>query len=247
MRELLPLVVVGAWGLWAAPAQAGVRIESQVTAYEGQPVDTVLELQGDGFRVDRHDSAQPALPHTTIFDGERMLLVNDTDKSYSEKTLADLAAQLAKLEKMKGSLPPQAREMMDRAGTPPEYGFKRTSGGEKVAGIPCENYQITKDGQDEGTACLAPWKASGPLTKGDLAPMRKLIEVMKSLSRLSAGDLEMGQFDQWPGWPLVMRAHDGHELSRVVSIKRMSFPATDFRGPGGIHEEGPVPVGPDCR
>ncbi len=47
---------------------------------------------------------------------------------------------------------------------------------------------------------------------------------MKSMSRLSAGDLEMGQFDLWPGWPLVMRAADGHELSRVTKISRVTLP-----------------------
>ncbi len=227
MSKFLPLLCLG----WAALAQAGVRVESQVTAYEGQPIDTILELQGDSFRIDRHSASDQGLPTSTIFDGDRMLLLSAKNKSYTEMTLSDLKAQMEKLEQLKANLPPEAQKELDRQGAPPAYTFKQTSGGEKVVGIACKNYQIQKDAQNEGTACLAEWKASGLLTKADLAPMRKLIESMKSMSRLSAGDLEMGQFDQWPGWPLVMRAPDGHELSRVTKISRATFPAGDFKAP----------------
>jgi hypothetical protein len=227
MSKFLPLLCLG----WAALAQAGVRVESQVTAYEGQPIDTVLELQGESFRIDRHSASEQGIPNSTIFDGERMLLVSAKNKTYTEMTLADLKAQMEKLLQLKAGLPPEAQKELDRQGAPPAYTFKESSGGEKVAGISCKNFQIKKDNANQGTACLAEWKASGLLTKADLAPMRNLIESMKSMSRLSAGDLEMGQFDQWPGWPLVMRAPDGHELSRVTKISRITFPASDFKPP----------------
>jgi len=192
MTKILPLLCLG----WAALAQAGVRVESQVTAYEGQPVDTVLELQGESFRIDRRDAAQQQLPYSTIFDGERMLILDGKDKSYTEMTLADLKTQMAKIEQLKGALPPEAREQLDRANAVAAYAFKLTSGGDKVAGIACENYQIVKDGKDEGTACLAPWKGSGLVTKADLAPMKKLVDSLKAMSKLSSGDLEMGQFER---------------------------------------------------
>jgi hypothetical protein len=223
--KLLPLLGLG----WAALAQAGVRVESQVTAYEGQPVDTILELQGESFRIDRRDAAQQQLPYSTIFDGEHMLLLDGKARTYNEMSLTDLKAQMAKLEQLKGSLPPQAREQLDRANAVPAYTFKRTSGGEKVAGVACQNYQIVKDGKDEGTACLAPWKGTSLVAKADLAPVKKLVDSLKAMSNLSAGDLEMGQFDQWPGWPLIMRAPDGHELSHVVKISRTTFPASEFK------------------
>src|SRR5579859_4590014 len=66
MTKWLPLVpLLSAWG-WALPALAGVRIESKVTAYENQPVETTLELQGNAFRVDRGDGASQQIPSTTI-------------------------------------------------------------------------------------------------------------------------------------------------------------------------------------
>jgi hypothetical protein len=227
MTKLLPLLCLG----WAASAQAGVRIESKVTAYEAQPVDTTLELQDQSFRVERRDAAGAQQPRTTIFDGQRMLILDGKDKTYSEMSLTDLQAQMAKLEQMKNSLPPEARAQLENQKAGPSYAFKRTSGGEKVAGISCENYQIVKDGQDSGTACLASWKASSVVTKDDLAPMKKLIESLKTMSKLSAGDLAMGEFETWPGWPLVMRAPDGHELSRVTKIARAKLPAGDFAAP----------------
>ena len=226
LTRWLPLLFLG----WAALARAGVRIESTVSAYVGQPVDTVLELQGDSFRVERRD-ANDQLPHSTIFDGQRMLILNGKDKSYNEMSLDDLKAQMAKLEEIKDRLPPEARAQLDKQEALPAYTFKRTSGGEKVAGIRCENYQILKNGEDAGTACLASWKGSSLVTKADLAPMKKLVESMKSLSKLSSGDLAMGQFEQWPGWPLVMRAPDGHDLSRVKKIARETFPASEFKPP----------------
>jgi len=227
MTKWLPLLCLG----WAALARAGVRIESTVTAYEGQPVATTLELQGESFRVDRNDTANQQTPRTTIFDGDKLIVINGKDKSYTEMTLADLKAQLARLDQMKSSLPPEARAEIDRQSTAPAFTFKRSEGGERVAGVACENYQIFKDGKESGAACLTTWKGSSLVSKADLAPMKKLVDSMKSMSRLSAGDLEMAQFDKWPGLPLVMRAPDGHELSRVQKITRIQFPAKEFQVP----------------
>jgi hypothetical protein len=216
---------------WAGLAQAGVRIESKVTAYENQPVDTVLELQGDAFRVDRGDASASPVPQTTIFDGEKMIVVNSREKSFTEMSLADLKAQMEKIEQLKSSLPPEARAQLDRQATAPAFTFKRSDGGENVAGVACENYQIFKDGKESGVACLTTWKGSKLVSKADLAPMKKLVDAMSSMSKLSAADLEMAQFDKWPGWPLIMRAPDGHELSRVVKISRVQFPEKEFRAP----------------
>ncbi len=70
-------------------------------------------------------------------------------------TLSDLKAQMDKLEQLKANLPPEAQKELDHQGALPAYTFKQTSGGDKVAGIACENYQIKKDDKNEGTACLA--------------------------------------------------------------------------------------------
>jgi hypothetical protein len=235
MTKLLTLLCVGcaaaAAGGWAGLAQAGVRIESKVTAYDNQPVDTVLELQGDAFRIDRGDSSTNPVPRTTIFDGEKMIVVNGRDKTYTEMTLADLKAKFDQMEQMKDSLPPEAKAQLERQTNAPAFTFKRADGGDMVAGVACDNYQIFKDGKESGVACLTGWKGSKLMSKTDLAPMKKLIDSMKSMSKLAAGDLEMAQFDKWPGWPLIMRAPDGHELSRVVKISRVQFPDKEFQAP----------------
>jgi hypothetical protein len=214
---------------WPASALAGVRIESKVTVNTNPPVNSVLEVQGDRMRIDIKDPTGSAL-RSTIFDGTRMITLKPSDKTYILMTKADLDAQK---EKMKAMLPPERRAELDKAVATPVFSFKRLSGGESAAGVSCEYYAVTRDGRDSGTACLSPWK-HGPITKADLAPMKKLSDQMKSSGTNRAGDLQMGpQFDQWPGWPLIMRAPDGSERTRVVSFSRTTFPATDFEIPAG--------------
>jgi hypothetical protein len=183
---------------WPALALAGVRIESKVTANSNAPVDSVLELQGDHLRINFQDPATGTAMRSTIFDGKRMIMLKPADKTYLVMTKADLEAQK---EKMMAMLPPERRAELDKAMVPPVFSFKRVTGGESVAGIACQYFAVTRDGHDSGTACLSPWKG-GPVSKADLAPMKKLSDEMKFSGNQRAGDLQMGpQFDQWPGWP----------------------------------------------
>jgi hypothetical protein len=138
---------------------------------------------------------------------------------------------MEKLEKMKSSLPPQARAELDKAGVAPVFAFKRASGSDTIAGIPCENYAMTRDGADSGSACLSSWKHSSVLTRADLKPMTQLAERMKSF-KIPSSDMQMGpEMDKWPGWPLLTRGKDGKERTRVLSVSRTTFPESEFVPP----------------
>ncbi len=126
----------------------------------------------------------------------------------------------------------------------PVFAFKRASGGDTIAGMPCENYAMTRDGVDSGVACLSTWKHPGLVTKADLEPMIKLAAQMKTLNKLPAGDLQMGpQFDKWPGWPLVTRAPDGKERTRVVKVTRTTFPKSEFEAPADYTQKAAPLIG----
>jgi hypothetical protein len=141
---------------------------------------------------------------------------------------------MARFDAMKDKLPPDTRAQFDKQAVAPVFTFKRGSGGETIAGVGCQNYQVFKDGEPSGTACLAAWKPGGLVTKADLAPMKKLADQMRALGTRSTGDLGMGpDFDTWPGWPMVMRGPEGREQSRLIKVSRVSFPASDFQPPAG--------------
>jgi hypothetical protein len=225
----------------AGLAQAGVRIESRVSPHQGLTVDSVVEVQGDRFRINHQDAATGEFLRVTIYDGERILSLRPKDKTYTSMSMADLKAQMAGFDAMKDKLSPEARAQFDKRALAPSFTFKRASGGETLAGTRCENYQVSLDGAPNGTACLAAWKPGGPVTKADLAPMKKLADQMRALGARSGGDIGMGpDFDSWPGWPLVMRGPDGHERSRLVKVSRVSFPAGDFQPPAGYSQR-PLP------
>jgi len=230
---------------WAAPAVAGVRIETKVTADSDRPaVDTVVKFQGDNFRVDRLDPTGTFM-NGTIFHDDRMMILDGRSKTYHEMTLEQLKSQMAAFEAAEQQMSPEMRKrIQDQMTSAAAYSFKRTSGGDKIAGFACENYQILKDGKENGTACLVPWKSSGVLHKEDLAPMKKFIDQVKSISKLSPGDVEISRFDEWPGWPALMRAPDGHERSRLVKVTRTDIPAKEFDPPADYTAQKlpPMPV-----
>jgi len=229
MTKWLPLLCVA----FAAQARAGVRIESEVTVNANKPVDSVLEIQGDRFRINLLDHASGDVLRSTIFDGARILQLKAKDKTYTVMTMADLKTETERLEQMKAAMPADARAQLDKGQTAaPVFTFTRAPGGETMAGIACENYSMTKDGKNGGLVCLAPWKRTGLVTKADMAPMRKLAEQVRSFGNHSIGDLTMGpDFDKWPGWPLGIAGPDGRRRTRVTKISRTTFPASNFEVP----------------
>ncbi len=113
-------------------AQAGVRIESQIALKSGKQFANVLELQENrAFRVQhpgRHDPGGAI--NSTIYDGERIIKLRSTTlKTYTVMTMADLKAQIDRLEQMERSMPPLAREHLDEARMVPVFTFKRVPGG----------------------------------------------------------------------------------------------------------------------
>jgi len=243
MTKWLRLFVIGlvtgpAVG-WASLAIAGVRIESQVVIHAGKTLNNVLELQGSRFRISIQDAASGDILSSTIFDGERIVKLQARDKTYTSMTMADVKTQM---DNIKASLPADSQAQLDKAVVAPVYTFKRAAGGETIAGMPCENYAVSRDGVDSGIYCLSTWKHASLVTKADLAPMAKLAEQMKSLNKLPTGDIQMGpDFEKWPGWPLVMHTPDGQERNRVVKVSRVDFPESDFETPAGYTQK-PLPM-----
>jgi hypothetical protein len=235
MTKWLPQFVAGcAAGLtagWAAQAHAGARIESEVMVNASKPVDSVLELQGDRFRIDLLDHSTGETLHSTIFDGTRILQLMAKDKTYTAMTMADLKTQMQRLDQMRASTPAGAQ--LDKGKTvDPVYTFTRAPGGETIAGFPCDNYGMTRDGKNGGIVCLTSWKHTGPVTKADLAPMRKLSDQLRSFDSHSIGNITMGpDLEKWPGWPLGTVSADGRQRTHVTKISRTTFPASDFKPP----------------
>ncbi len=114
MAKWLPLLVTVATASWAAQARAGARIESEIMVNAKRPVDTILELQGDSFRINLLNHTTGDVLKSTIFDGERILQLDAREKTYTAMTMAELKTQMAGLDQMQASMPPEG---------PPRAGF----------------------------------------------------------------------------------------------------------------------------
>jgi Domain of unknown function (DUF4412) len=210
MIQLLPLFALGL----PSPAPTGLHIEYQTLTEDGQPrVSYAITVQGDAIRMDLSNPAIP-LVSATLFDGQRLRLLDPPDSIYSDVTNADLQAAAAQRS------PDPAHEST----------FAKTKGHERIAGVDCETYKWLRDGQDHGTVCFTPWK-SGVVPKETLAPLGTLLERTAPLGKLAMGDLQLADYDTWPGWPLSTRSPDGRETWHVTSITRGPIPEGELQVP----------------
>jgi hypothetical protein len=245
-RLAILAAVVAAPLLASGRAQAGVTLVMQ----RGTDPTSTLYVDGDKMRMDNPKSTRE---HTVIIDAaaKKMVMVDDTAKTYTEITQADMErfgemmkGMRAQMEERMKSMPPEQRKkmapMMGGAGgdeKASELKFEKAGGKKTINGFSCDMYKVLEDGKPKEEDCIAPWSAS-ILTRADFAGLRKFAEDMaKSVGSMAGGSSKntFQQFDKYPGFPVSRHPLDPmeHEDEVLKSVKRGSIPSSTFTVPAG--------------
>jgi hypothetical protein len=243
LRLVLLAAVLAAPLLASGRAHAGVTLVMQ----RGKDPESTLYVDGDKMRMENPRSSNE---RAVVIDAaaKHMLMINDSEKSYSEMTEADLdraasmlASRRAMMQERLKSMPPDQRARMEKMmggaeDKPHELKFVKLGTKKTVNGFACEMYRVTDDGQPKEEDCIAPW-SSAVLTRADFAGLRKYSEDMaKKLGAMAGkGNRIFEQFDKFPGFPVVRHSLESgdREDEQLKSVKRGSIPASTFAAPTG--------------
>ena len=222
-------------------ALAGVRIEFEVQGGEGTGAQQRMQLQGDKLRVD-HTKEGGTGTHTVIFDGTQMTSFDGKQNTYVVIDPARLKMQAERLKQLEAKASPETRAQIEKATQQEDAGqvtFRKTSGGDTVAGYSCSNYTELRGGVEHGTVCVASWK-TGPVKKEELGALSKFGAMMLN-GALTKKALLLNP-DEWPGFPLSMHLEDGKTM-RLKSVTRGAIPDSEFQPPTGYTQKAMPPIG----
>jgi hypothetical protein len=201
--------------LIALPAEAGVRLVSETVDPRGASGEQRIELQGDKLRVERFSQEGTGaggvgrVPGATmIFDGSQMFSLDHRTKTYVV-------------------IRPNFDKATKQADDASRFAFKKSSGGDTVAGFRCSNYSQLQNGVERGTVCIASWKA-GPVKKEDVVAILKFAQTM-GVAEASKTAILVNP-DDWPGFPVSSRSAEG-QILRLKSAARMAIPDSEFQPP----------------
>jgi hypothetical protein len=230
----------------------------------------------------RADMPIPAAPHgngpgpkgraaVVLLDAtrKRQIMIDETNKTYTEITEEDRKRMRAQMVSMRGqmqeqlkSMPAEQRKKMEAAlgamgassptpGThkPSEWKYEATGAKKTVNGFACEMYRVTEDGHAREEVCISPWSA-GLVKKEDFVALAKFGEEMMDemgLDKKAASGSVLGRLNKAPGLPIsrVSIDEDGKRSGeeQIKSIKRGALDASLFAVPAGYTKKD-LPMGP---
>jgi hypothetical protein len=183
---------------------------------------------------------------------------------------AQLGAAQAQLQARLAQMPPEQRAMMQQmlagrglaglgappgAGgppAPPQINFAKAGGGKAVAGIRCDNYSKSVNGQKQTDMCIAPVASAG-ITAGDVQVFERLAAFVEPIAssplvpRMGYLDgNEMNKAIGFSGFPLESVIYIGGQpnLQQTVNkIDRTAIPAGTYDLPAGLSKR-EMPGGP---
>jgi hypothetical protein len=200
---------------------------------------------------------------------KRQIMIDDTNKTYTEITDEDRKRMRAQMEGMRGqmqeqlkSLPPEQRKKMEAAlgamgassptsgpHKPSEWKYESLGAKKSVNGFACEMYRVTEDGHAREEVCISPWSA-GLVKKDDFVALAKFGEEMMEemgLDKKAASGSVLGRLNKAPGLPItrVSIDEDGKRSGeeQIKSIKRGALDASLFAVPAGYTKK-ELPMGP---
>ena len=239
----------------AAQAADGVLLVMKTTADGGTPQTSQVQI--DGRRMRSESFGDRGEKQVVVFDGTKkvMMLIDESKKTYTEMTEAELEAvggqmsgMMAQLEQQMKSLPPEQRAQLEAAmrgrGSPmPSLATKiqyAKAGTGTVGKWTCDKYEGTSGGQKVSEVCTVDPKALG-FTAADFAVSRELVAFFKKLvpaggaSMFSIGTPEDQGFS---GVPVrtVSSAGGRQVTSEITEVSRQTFPDAVFQAPAGYQK-----------
>ena len=255
--------------LGSSSAMAGVVVNSTYTKLdtkEASPATTYID-------TDRLKLVSQDVTVIFRGDTNRMWIIQPKDKTYTEMTAetmqqlgqrlagaqAQLGAAQAQLQAQMAQMPPEQRAMMQQmlagrglgglggpGGTPPappQVSFVKSGGSKAVAGMRCDNYSKTSNGEKQADLCIAPASAAG-ITAGDLQVFERIGQFIQPIAssplvpRMDYTEMtEMTKAIGFSGFPVesTMYLQGRPNLQQTVNkIERTTIPAGTYDLPAGL-------------
>ncbi len=265
----ISLVIASSFFL-ATLSYAGSVIEFETTEYAaGAPLSGTMKLstQGSMIRLDIDSAGGDA---GLIFDsGKGELLVLDyEDRKYFVMTREQMDAMalqvsgaMRRMEEMLAAMPPEQRataEQMMKGNMPqqaptqtgPKSIIRKTGSSGSVAGLDCDDYEVSQAGRKSRDMCVTPWD--------DIDGGREATEAMMSIADFFSGirdavtaaggmtalDHQQEMFAHMRdlnGFPVSSKSFDDAGVltseSRLISSESISLSPGDFAPPAGFQEQ----------
>ena len=236
---------------WAAPAGAATIIVLQTSDGSTQTIyadgkHLRMEMPGEKDSVAILDAAE-----------NRLLMINDREKVYTEISEADIKVIGNELQAMRAQLDERMKTMNAEQRKQVEQAMSSMPGGQAVArkrwewkfhalgkkrtvnGMSCEVYRVSLDGQPHEEDCILPW-SSNLLKRSDFIGLEELGRTLnESLGGPSRGQ-SIPLFHQFPGLPIARVSLEGGKRGpeeQVKTVKQGHAPAGAFSVPSGYRRK----------
>jgi hypothetical protein len=246
---------------WAAD---GVLIVQKITTAGGAPQTHQIQIEAHRMRAEV--AGVGGRSQVIVFDGTHdvMMMIDDTNKTYSEITKADvealssqMSAAMSQMQDQLKNLPPEQRAQIEAmmrgrgmpgargagAAAPPKMQYKKT-GTDHVGKWTCDKYEGFTDGEKKQDLCTVDPKVLG-LSMADFAVTKDVANFFQKLMPGNAAQMfRVGSMEDqgFSGVPVrsVTTVGTGSVTSEIADVQRQSFPDTLFQAPAG-YEKRPSP------
>jgi hypothetical protein len=249
----------------SAVAADGALIVMKVTSGANPPQTIQMQLEQKRMRTDV--TGPTGATAAIVFDGTRqvMTMIDDARKSYTELTKADLdafakqlsgaMAQVAQMEQMMKTLPPEQRKKFEemtkgRSGAgmpgaaPAKVEYKKVGTG-TVGKWTCDKYEGYTNGQKTHELCTVDPKVLG-FAMTDFEVTRDMAEFYKQFQQFGGAamaaqqPLALGKLEQqgFSGFPVrsVVTTGGSQVTQEMTEAKRQAFPDSTFQVPAGYQK-----------
>jgi hypothetical protein len=250
------ITLAGALSVLTATAAAadGILLVTKTTAGGGAPATSQVQI--DGRRMRAEAIGERGEKQIVVFDGTKkvMMLIDDSKKSYTEMSEADIEAlgsqmsgMMAQIEQQMKNMPPEQRAQVEammrgRGGampgaTGPKIAYTKV-GTDTVGKWTCDKYEGSSGGQKVSEVCTVDPKVLG-FTAADFAVSRELAaffrKIMPSAQMFSIGTPEDQGF---AGVPVRTISFGGGRqiTSEITEVTRQTFPDSVFQAPAGYQK-----------
>lgn len=240
---------------WAAD---GVVIVQKVTG-SGTAMTHTIDI--DAHRMRMETGGGPAGSQVFVFDGTHqvMLMINDTKKTYSEITKADIdavsgqvSAAMAQMQEAMKNMPPERRAQMEAmmkgrmggaiaAATPAKPQYKHVGTG-TVGKWTCDKYEGYTEGKKTTELCTVDPKVLGlsatdTSVSKDFAEFFSKLPIGNALQTFHIGDPEQQGFSGIPVRSVVTTSDGQTITSEIADVHRQSFQDALFQAPSGYQKQ----------
>lgn len=242
--------------LTVTPAAAdGILLVSKSTSGGGAPQTSQIQI--DGRRMRAEVIGERGEKSSVVFDGTRklMLLIDDSQKTVTEMTEADLSqisGMMAQMEQQMKNLPPEQRAQFDAmmkgrgAAMPgaagaaaPKVQYTKT-GTATVGKWTCDKYEGSNGGQKVSEVCTVDPKVLG-FTAADFAISRDFAAFFKKVMPGGGGQtfsIGTPEDQGFSGVPVRTVSFGGRQVTtEITEVSRQVFPDSIFQAPAGYQKQ----------